>query len=337
MTTLTELSTPIAVLGAGSWGTALAVCLSRNGQETLIWGHETDHMQTLAEERRNEAFLPGVDFPYALQVEADLNKAVAAASDLLIVVPSEVFRLVLSQVAPLLRPGQRIAWASKGLEEGTGLLLHQVAKDVLGDKHPLAVISGPTFALEVAKGLPTPVTVASEDETFAQDLVTRLHGNEFRAYLSGDVAGVEVGGAAKNVLAIAAGIADGLGFGANARAALITRGLNEIMHLGLALGGKPETFMGLTGVGDLVLTCTDNQSRNRRFGLAIGQGKSIAEAKDSIDQVIEGYRTAKVIHDLARKLVVEMPITEQVYQVLYGGRTPVSAVRSLLDREPKSE
>lgn len=334
---MTITDTPIAVIGAGSWGTALAVCLSRNGQETRIWGHELDHMETLAAERRNDAFLPGVSFPFALQVDTDLGKSISTAKDVLIVVPSEVFRLVLTQIQPFLTDEHRIAWASKGLEEGTGELLHQVARDVVGEQIPLAVVSGPTFALEVAKGLPTAVTVASDNDAFAQDMVARLHGHEFRAYRSADIAGVEVGGAAKNVLAIAAGIADGLGFGANARAALITRGLNEIMHLGLALGGKPETFMGLTGVGDLVLTCTDNQSRNRRFGLAIGKGNSIADAKASIDQVIEGHRTAKVIHDLARKLGVEMPITEQVYQVLYEGRTPVNAVRSLLDREPKTE
>ncbi len=327
----------IAVLGSGSWGTALAVCLARNGQDTLIWGHLPEQMQQLRDERCNAEFLPGIAFPENLTVSCDLQQAVAFSNDLLLVVPSEVFRLVLDQVAPLLRPGQRVAWASKGLENGSGKLLHQVAQESLGADVAIAVVSGPTFALEVAAGLPTAITVASTDEVFSTDLAARLHGGEMRAYTATDISGVEVGGAAKNVLAIAAGIADGLGFGANARAALVTRGLQEIMRLGLAMGGKRETFMGLTGMGDLVLTCTDNQSRNRRLGLAIGKGADIETALSGIHQVVEGYGAAKVIHTLAQQLKVDMPITEQVFQVLYNNRPPKQAVRSLFERQPTSE
>lgn len=327
----------IAVLGSGSWGSALAVCLARNGQDTLIWGHLPEQMQRLQNQRCNQEFLPGIAFPDPLSVSDDLKTAVNFANDLLIVVPSDVFRLVLNQIKPLLKPGQRLAWASKGLENGTGKLLHQVAQECLGPDVPLAVVSGPTFALEVAAGLPTAITVASTDEAFSRDLAGRLHGGELRAYTATDVTGVEVGGAAKNVLAIAAGIADGLGFGANARAALVTRGLQEIMRLGLVMGGQRETFMGLTGMGDLVLTCTDDQSRNRRLGLSIGRGNNIETALKSIDQVVEGYGAAEVIRGLAQQLNVDMPITEQVYQVLYQGRPPKQAVRSLFEREPTSE
>jgi len=255
----------------------------------------------------------------------------------LVVVPSHAFRSVLQTVRPLLPADHRVCWATKGLEAGSGRLLHEVAEEVLGRAVPLAVISGPTFAREVAEGLPTAVTVAARDQAFARELAQRLHTETFRAYTSDDVIGVEVGGAVKNVLAIAAGIADGLGFGANARTALITRGLVEIMRLSELLGGRHDTLMGLAGLGDLVLTCTDNQSRNRRLGLALGTGQTLTAALAAIDQVVEGVQTAREVHALAQRIGVEMPITEQVYAVLYQGVAPKQAVHALLTRELKPE
>lgn len=327
----------LAVLGAGSWGTALAVLLARNGVATLLWGHEAGHVARLSRERCNREFLPGIEFPSLLEPVAELPAAVAAAGDLLVAVPSHAFGEVLQRLAPELRPGQRIAWATKGLETATGRLLHQVAEGAVGREHPLAVISGPTFAGEVARGLPTAVTVASRDPAFAADLAGLLGSDTFRAYTSDDVVGVEIGGAVKNVLAIAAGISDGLGFGANARAALITRGLAEIFRLGLKLGGQQETFMGLAGLGDLVLTCTDDQSRNRRFGLALARGADAEAAKAAIGQVVEGAQTARVIMKLAAAQGVDMPITEQVCRILYQGCSPRDAVHALFAREQKPE
>ena len=327
----------LAVIGAGSWGTALAVLLARNGVPTLLWGHEAEHVARLAKDRRNQEFLPAIEFPARVEPIGDLAAAVARAQDLLVAVPSHAFGDVLRAIAPRMRPGQRVAWATKGLEMGSGRLLHDVAGEALGDGHPLAVISGPTFAGEVARGLPTAVTVASHDAAFASDLAQRMRNDTFRAYTSDDMVGVQVGGAVKNVLAIAAGISDGLGFGANARAALITRGLAEIFRLGLELGGQQETFMGLAGLGDLVLTCTDDQSRNRRFGLALARGASPEQAKAQINQVVEGVPTARVVRRLASAQRVEMPITEQVYAILYQGCTPREAVQALFAREQKPE
>ncbi|MEE8342375.1 MAG: NAD(P)H-dependent glycerol-3-phosphate dehydrogenase, partial [Gammaproteobacteria bacterium] len=231
----------------------------------------------------------------------------------------------------------RVAWATKGLELETAMLPHQVAQSVLGESRPLAVISGPTFAREVASGLPTAITVASKNPEFSEKLSGLLHGEQFRAYTSSDMVGVELGGAVKNVLAIAAGICDGLGFGANSRAALVTRGLAELMRLGEAMGGRRETFMGLAGVGDLVLTCTDDQSRNRRLGIALGQGINCQQALQEIGQVVEGVNTAREVVRLARRFGIDMPITEQVYRVLHENLAPRDAVRALLTREPKQE
>ncbi len=327
----------IAVLGAGSWGTALAILLARNGCRALLWGHEPEHMHALASERRNRQFLPEIEFPEGVEPTADLDAAMAASGDVLVVVPSHAFRSVLKQVAPLLAPDSRVLWATKGLELGSGRLLHQIAEEILGPNRSCAVISGPTFAGEVARGLPTACTVASRDSGFAAQIADWLHNDAFRAYTSEDVVGVQLGGAVKNVLAIAAGISDGLGFGANARAALITRGLAEILRLGLAMGGQQETFMGLAGLGDLVLTCTDNQSRNRRFGLALAAGKTQQQAQDEIGQVVEGVQTAQVVVGLARNQGVEMPITEQVHRVLYEGIDPRTAVHELFQRALKRE
>ncbi len=334
---MTRQQSPIAVLGAGSWGTALAIQLCRAGGSVTLWGHEAELMANISAARCNERYLPGVPLPKQLSLDADLGSALQNVQDVLVVVPSHAFRAVLTQLQPLLKNDARLAWATKGLESGSGKLLHEVAEEVLGKDIATAVVSGPTFACEVAEGLPTAVTVASTDIVFAADMAARLHSKTFRAYTNDDVAGVEVGGAVKNVLAIAAGIADGLGYGANARTALITRGLAEMMRLGETLHGQRETFMGLAGLGDLVLTCTDDQSRNRRLGLALGQGKFLEEALAAIDQVVEGVQTAREVHDLALSQGVDMPITEQVYAVLYEARKPKDAVQALLNRDQKAE
>ena len=328
---------PIAVLGAGSWGTALAILLARNGHRVRLWGNEAPVMAELTRARCNARYLPDAAFPDNLGVYNDLDAAVADRADVLVVVPSHAFREVLTAIRPRLAPETPVAWATKGLEMASGKLLHQVAEEVLAANTPQAVVSGPTFAREVAAGLPTAATVAGSDETVAAHFAALLRGPTFRAYTSTDRVGVELGGALKNVLAIAAGISDGLGFGANSRAALITRGLAEMIRLGVTLGGQRDTFMGLAGVGDLVLTCTDDQSRNRRMGLALGRGQSREAAHKTIDQVVEGVDTAREIHNLGRQHGVELPISEQVYRVIYKGLDPRDAVQALLAREPRAE
>ncbi|MED5526747.1 NAD(P)H-dependent glycerol-3-phosphate dehydrogenase [Gallaecimonas pentaromativorans] len=328
----------ICVLGAGSYGTALAISLARNGNRTLLWGHNPKHLADLAKDRQNRRYLDGIAFPDSLEMAPDLAKAVSSCRDILVVVPSHAFDDVLKQMKPHLRPDARVAWATKGLEPDTGRLLQDAAREVLGEQIPLAVVSGPTFAKELAAGLPTAISISSTDEDFMHRLADLLHCEKrLRTYANPDFIGVQLGGAVKNVIAIGAGMADGLGFGANARTALITRGLAELSRLGAALGADPATFMGMSGLGDLVLTCTDNQSRNRRFGLALGQGKNAQQAMDDIGQVVEGYRNAKEVFALSRRLGVEMPITEQIYAVLYEGRDPKEAARNLLARERKSE
>ncbi|MFH7564937.1 NAD(P)H-dependent glycerol-3-phosphate dehydrogenase [Oceanimonas smirnovii] len=328
----------ISVLGAGSYGTALAIALARNGHRTLLWSHRPEQVAMLAADRCNKVFLPDAAFPDSLIPNADLQQVVQASRNLLIVVPSHVFADVLRQIKPFLRPDSRIAWATKGLDPDTGNLLQQVATDILGENRALAVLSGPTFAKELAMGLPTAISLASNDAGFARELADLLHcGRSFRVYLNDDMVGLQLGGAVKNVIAIGAGLADGLGFGANARTALITRGLAELQRLGVALGAQQDTFMGMAGLGDLVLTCTDNQSRNRRFGLALGQGKSVDTAMAEIGQVVEGYRNAAEVHQLAGRHGVEMPICDQVYRVLYEGKNAKEAAIALLSRDRKAE
>ena len=266
-----------------------------------------------------------------------MQAAVVSSDLLLISVPSHAFKTTLLHIKPYLQQSHKIAWATKGFNQEDGLLLSQVASHVLGADMQTAVLAGPTFAGEVAADLPTAVTIASASEELIAQLTKVLHNQRFRTYTSTDMVGVQVGGACKNVLAIAAGIADGLGFGANTRAALITRGLSEIMRIGNKLGGQPDTFMGLTGLGDLILTCTDNQSRNRRFGLALGQGKNWQQAVAEINQEVEGISAAQEAYGLSRKYAVEMPITEQVYNVLFCQLDPKQAVNNLLARHQKSE
>lgn len=329
---------PIAVLGAGSYGTALAIALARNGHQTYLWGHNPSKMAILAEERQNSEFLPDVVFPESLQITSDIAAVLRAVKDVLIVVPSHVFADVLQKIKLFLRSEHRIMWATKGLERDTGRLLQDVVLQILGKNHPLAVLSGPTFAKELAQGLPTAISLASNNPQFADEMQQRIHcSKSFRVYLNDDMVGVQLGGAIKNVIAIGAGISDGMGFGANARTALITRGLAEISRLGASLGANPNTFMGMAGLGDLVLTCTDNQSRNRRFGLMLGQGRSAEEAIAEIGQVVEGFYNTKEAYLLAQKQGIEMPIVEQIYQVLFCGKHAAEVVKTLLGRERKGE
>ncbi|MBF4246329.1 NAD(P)H-dependent glycerol-3-phosphate dehydrogenase [Vibrio anguillarum] len=328
----------MTVVGAGSYGTSLAISLARNGANVVLWGHDAKHMARLDADRANQEFLPGIDFPDSLIVETDLKKAVQASRDLLVVVPSHVFGLVMNSLKPHLRDDSRICWATKGLEPETGRLLMDVAYDTIGERYSLAVLSGPTFAKELAMGMPTAISVASPDAQFVEDLQGKIHCSKtFRVYANSDFIGMQLGGAVKNVIAIGAGMSDGIGFGANARTALITRGLAEMCRLGAALGAQPETFMGMAGLGDLVLTCTDNQSRNRRFGLALGQGKDVDTAQQEIGQVVEGYRNTKEVWLLAARIEVEMPIVDQIYQVLYQGKDARVAAQDLLARDKKAE
>ena len=334
---MTAAKPVIAILGAGSWGTALAVLIARNGYHTLLWGHDAARQARLAHERENARYLPGVRFPDNLLIREDLLETAEEAAHLLVVVPSHAFRATLEALKPRLPAEAIVAWATKGLEPATGRLLSQVAAEVLGEGRALGVISGPTFAKEVAQGLPTAVTVAAHEAATAEAIAAWLRSDRVRVYTSSDLVGVELGGAIKNVLAIATGISDGLGLGANARAALITRGLAEMRRLIEVLGGQSETVMGLAGIGDLVLTCTDNQSRNRQVGLALGKGRKLQVTLGEIGQVAEGVATAREVRQLARRHQVEMPITEQVYRVLFEGVAPQAAVEALLQREPRSE
>jgi glycerol-3-phosphate dehydrogenase (NAD(P)+) len=322
----------IAVIGAGSWGTALALHFARSGKPTILWGFEADEVREMRAERENARYLPGQAFPDCLAVTNNLREAVAHASDLLVAVPSHGFRQTLKSLHDLGLPQQRLGWATKGFETGTGLLPHAVAAEVFGNGISTAVLSGPTFAREVAAGLPSAMTVASADADFALHFAQLVSTDTFRTYTSDDIIGVEVGGATKNVLAIGAGISDGLGFGANTRVALITRGLLEMTRLGIELGAKRETFMGLSGVGDLVLTCTDDQSRNRRFGLALARGIRPEQALKDIGQVVEGYFAARAVHAVAGRLGVDMPIVEEIYGVIYEQHDLQEAVHRLMRR-----
>ncbi|MBO0612272.1 MAG: hypothetical protein RL122_151 [Pseudomonadota bacterium] len=327
----------IAVYGAGSWGTALALQLARNGLDVLLWDFNPAHVEALNRQRENTHYLPGIPFPDNLRCESDLATVAASSDYHLIVVPSHGFRSLLQNLAPLLTAQDAVIWATKGLELDTGKLLHQVLEEVLPQCAAYGVVSGPTFAGEVARGLPTAMTVAANQPALAQAMAAAFQAANYRAYISNDVVGVELGGALKNVLAIAAGISDGLGFGANARVAIVTRGLAEIMRLGVKLGAQSETLMGLAGVGDLVLTCTDNQSRNRRLGLALGQGKDRDTAIAEIGQAVEGAKSALSIGKLAERASVEMPICQQVYRILYEQLPPRQAVAELLSRDLKAE
>ncbi len=332
----------ITVLGAGAWGTAVAMALAAR-HDVLLWGRDTAAMASMHATRENTSYLPGFALPAALRLTADFDAALAhvlgasaAEAPLLIAAcPVAGLRPLLERLKGQAIPN--IVWLCKGFEGDTGLLPHQVVRAVLGADVPGGALSGPSFAQEVARGLPCALTIASGAPALREQVVDALHGGTIRVYSSDDVVGVEVGGAVKNVLAIATGVADGLGLGLNARAALITRGLAEITRLGTALGGHPNTFMGLTGMGDLILTCTGDLSRNRRVGLGLAQGKPLATIVDELGHVAEGVPCAKAVRALALTLGVEMPIANAVAGVLFDGVAPHDMVARLMARDPRGE
>ncbi|HEY5291107.1 MAG TPA: NAD(P)H-dependent glycerol-3-phosphate dehydrogenase [Burkholderiales bacterium] len=323
----------ITVLGAGAWGTAIAVSLSAR-HETVLWGRDPGQCRAIAAARRNQRYLPEIELPPQLAIEPEFATAIAAAELVLVATPTLALRDMLARLAPAQKP---VVWLCKGFEPQSAELPHQIAAEVLAPGTACGVLSGPSFALEVARGLPTALTLASADAGFSQATARALHGPRLRVYFSTDIAGVEIGGAVKNVMAIATGIADGLGLGANARAALITRGLAEITRLGVKLGGRPETFTGLTGAGDLILTCTGELSRNRRVGLALAQGEKLDDILRELGHVAEGVHTAAAVEKRALQLGIEMPITRAVCAVLFGRVSPRAAVEQLLARDPRGE
>jgi len=327
----------ITVLGAGSWGTALVLQLDRSGCRVILWGRNAEHISQINLSRRNDRYLPGVLIPESIQLETDIHAAVRAADHVLVVVPSYAFADTLKLIADDLEPGKGVAWACKGFEPGSGRLLHQIAEELLPSSTPVAIVTGPSFAREVAMDLPTAVTVAGSDKVFTKCMARALHGGRFRAYTSDDMTGAELGGAVKNVMAVATGICDGMNLGDNARAALITRGLAEMMRLGSALNAKPETLMGLAGAGDLILTCTGDLSRNRQLGLLLGQGQSVQQALEKIGQVVEGVNSAAEVQRLAIKYGINMPISTQVDGIIHKGLNPEKALVDLLAREQKAE
>ena len=331
------IASPVAVIGAGSFGTALAIQLARRGSRTRLWGRNATEMAEADRTRHNPRYLADCEFPMTLAATGDVDAALRDAEDIVIATPSHALRTTVAMLKPKLQAGQGVVIACKGFEPGTGKLSHEVVAEVLDASHPYAVLSGPTFANELGRGLPTAVIIASKDDAFAKRVAHRLNGGGFRAYTGHDVIGVELGGAAKNVIAIAAGASDGLGFGSNARSLLITRGLAEIRRLGEKMGAESETLMGLAGLGDLVLTCTDNQSRNRRMGLLLAGGKTIAEATLEIAQVVEGIKAAPEVHRLALRYEVSMPITAVACAVIDGRMTPREAFATLASRAVRAE
>ena len=327
----------IAVLGAGSWGTALATLLARHGHTTVLWGRDAAVIEAIDQRHENPRYLPGIPLPESLRASTDLAATVAGADWILVVVPSHAFAETVRALAPLRPAGAGVAWATKGFEPGSGRFLHEVAREVLGPDVPLAVVTGPSFAKEVTLGLPTAITVHGDDEAFSQQVADAMHGPAFRAYTGDDMVGAELGGAMKNVLAVATGVADGMQLGLNARAGLITRGLNEMLRLAAAIGGKPETLMGLAGLGDLVLTSTGDLSRNRRLGLALGRGQSLPDAVKEIGQVVESVQTADEVMRQADRHGIDLPISKAVQSVLHGELSPSEGLQQLLAREQKPE
>ena len=335
---------PIAVLGAGSWGTALAILLAHAGRPVTLWARNKAQLAQMASSRSNERFLPGISFPESLKLaeSSDLS-SIANFAHYLLVVPSHAFRETLENLRTARTKSkssldaETLIWGTKGFDPLSGQLLSDVALEVFGERVTRALVTGPSFAKETAIGLPTALVLACEQMAAAETLAQWFRSPSTRVYPNTDLVGAQIGGAVKNVMAVAAGISDGLGFGANARAALITRGLTELSRLGTQLGGKPETFMGLAGMGDLILTCTDDQSRNRRLGLGIGRGETITDVINTIGQEVEGYQTTRELYHLAKSLGVSMPITDQVYAVLHQGQDPKLAVRQLLERQPRAE
>jgi glycerol-3-phosphate dehydrogenase (NAD(P)+) len=332
-----KIASPIGILGAGSWGTALAIHLAKNNNSVVLWGEDASNIEFMRQHRVNQRYLPDIVLPQGIQFEADLSK-MTAIQDILIAVPSHAFLGLLTKVIDLWDNTKlTILSATKGFVPDTAQFLSEAAEKKLGPTVPFGVISGPSFAKEVAIGLPTAVTIASKNQRFLDEMQARFHGGSFRVYTTYDVIGVQFGGAVKNVLALAVGMSDGLEYGANARAALITRGLAEMMRLGIKLGAKPDTLIGLSGLGDLVLTCTDNQSRNRQMGLKLGQGQAIDTIEREIGQVVEGKKNTHLVCMLARQHEVDMPICQIIYEVLVNQLPVREAVNALLLRPSKAE
>ena len=329
-----------AVIGAGSWGTSLAILLARKGEQVSLWGHEPEHIEELKKNRENTTFLPGFKLPAALALTSDLKEAVTNAQCVVMVVPSHAFRGVYKEVLPLLAESTLVVSAVKGIEIGTRMTMNEVMVDESKQSHHkyhYGVLSGPSFAKEVAENQPTAVTVAFKNEDAAIAVQNLFSTEHFRTYSSADVIGLEISGAMKNIIAIAAGISDGLGYGLNTRAALITRGLAEISRVGVALGADKATFAGLGGMGDLVLTCTGDLSRNRTVGLALGAGKKLDHILAEMTMVAEGVKTTKSCYNLAKKMDVDIPILDQVYQVIYENKSCRAAVNDLFGRDLKKE
>ncbi len=327
----------LGVVGAGSYGTALALSTASKGIPVALWCRNEERARALQNTRENKTYLPGIKFPQTLYVTSDLSYLMETCRTVLIVVPSHTFASVLTSIKSYITPEHRIAWATKGMDLESGKLLSDVVEDILGKDVPIAALSGPTFAIELANGLPTAIAVAGNDPKFNKDFIELMHTRTFRIYESYDLKGMQLGGSIKNVIAIGAGLSDGLGFGANARTALISRGLAEMTRLGIAFGATEKSFMGLSGLGDLILTCTDNKSRNRRFGYLLGQGVPCEEALKQISQVVEGYTMSKVVKGLCQKMSVQMPICNEVYEIIYNGKSGYDAAMTLLGRELKAE
>ena len=334
---MAEFMYDLTVIGAGSYGTSLAISTASKGLKVMLWTRREETAKIMQQDRVNQKYLPSIAFPETLTVSSDLKFCIDVSKTILVVVPSHTFADVLVSIKPYLTPEHRLAWATKGLDKDSGRLLSDIASQILSDKIPMAALSGPTFAMELAKGLPTAIAVAGTNSDFIKEFCELMHTKTFRIYESDDLVGLQLGGGIKNVIAIGAGLSDGLGYGANARTALITRGLAEMTRLGEALGSSQKAFMGLSGLGDLILTCTDNQSRNRRFGYYLGQGMSVEKALEKIEQVVEGYTMSKVVVDLCEKFNVQMPICQEVYKVIYEGKNGQAAAMSLLGRSLKSE
>lgn len=327
----------LAIVGAGSWGTALALVAAKNDHEVFLWGRDSAQINQMIASHVNKKYLPEVTLSSQIKPVADLSIAIQSVQVIILAVPSQGFRQILSDLTPYLQPHHRLLITTKGLDPVLSCFLTESVGLLLNRDIPVAVLSGPTFASEIAAGQPSAVTLGCTSDDFANEIVQFLHHPLFRVYRTTDIQGVQLGGVVKNVLAIATGIAESLGFGANTQAALITRGLAEMMRLGIALGARMETFLGLAGVGDLILSATNNQSRNRRFGLLIGKGVSIKEAEQSIQQVVEGAHNAEQLYQLASSHHVEMPIVFAVNRVLKGEVSPQEAVDQLLMRSPKQE
>ena len=331
-------SPSIGVLGAGAWGTALAIHLARHHSQVNLWARNTDHLEQIFSSKENKRYLPNVAVPDNIVSCPDFSKLAGSCSYIVVATPSSAMRSVMQDINRYSSERLKgIIWACKGLEHESGKFLHQLAEEVLHPDIHSAILSGPSFAIEVGKGLPTAVTIASANLAFAKQAAQLFHGSLFRTYISTDIIGVEIGGTYKNVLAIACGINDGLEYGANARAALITRGIAEMVRLGKHLGANPETFMGLSGIGDIVLTCTGDLSRNRRFGLGLGAGNTLIDVENNIGQVIEGKYAARVIYELGHRHKIDLPISHQVYEVIYENKPARVAVEELLSRSIKLE